>query len=546
MADKSYDVIIIGGGAKGLAAAAYLTKYGKMDVAIFDKRHELGGGWATEECMAGGFLYNTHCLQYPRFYLAAFERDFPELRELGAYWIPYPFSSASIYKEDQSCLVIYGDIADPTYERTHKEIARFSKRDADTWVDLKKRWDEILKPAFIESVNNPVTPLGVPGAFDKALADPRAGIDPIWFLQSPLQALGEMFESNELIAALLRAAHSIGGFSPDTPAQGLDQIVLSVSMYEELGFIHGGTHSLAHATYKIVIENGGKTFTEHDVDKVIIENGRATGVRLTDGSEIEARKFVLSTLDPYSLCFKLIGEELLDWKLLRRVQNLSRRMVVIDWYGWALKERPEYLAADFNPDVGLAGQILLINKDPEALIKECAWRRLDREAPEPLLALADPSLADNTFTPDERKCSICAEDFTFPAYALDEKGWREYKKSHAELMLKTWQQYAPNVTWDNVIGYYPITPFDTANGLSNMGPEGNWAIIDWTPSQIGRNRPVPELAQHRTPIKNLYATGSAWPGSGGGNPAPGYTLYKIIAEDFQLEEKQKPWVGQPY
>lgn len=545
MADKSYEVIIIGGGNKGLATGAYLTKYGKMDVAIFDRRHELGGGWATEECMAGGFLYNTHCLQVPRFYLTTFERDFPELRELGAYWIPHLASSGSIFKEDHSCLVIYGDVTDPTYERTYKSIARFSERDAETWVSLKKKWDEILRPAFLEHINSPAPPLRVPGAFAKALADPRAGIDPIWFLQSPIQTLGEMFENEAVIASFLRTVHSILGLSPDAPGLGLDQLILTEFMAHQIGIIHGGTHSLAHATYKIFIENGGKSFTEHEVVKVLIEDGRATGVRLADGSEVEATKFVVSTVDPYTLCFKLIGEELLDQKLLRRIKYLQRRGDVIDWYGWALHERPEYRAADFNPDINLAGSLNLVSKDPEELIRECAWRRLDREPPEPLLAMSDPSLVDKTFGP-EGKCSICVEDFTFPAYVLDEKEWREYKKSHAQLQLKTWQRYAPNMTWDNVIGYYPLTPFDTANCLVNMGPEGNWAVIDWVPSQLASNRPVPELAQHRTPIKNLYGTGSAWHGAGGGTPTQGYTLYKIIAEDFPLEEKQKPWVGQPY
>ena len=43
MADKSYDAIIIGGGNKGLITGMYLAKYGGLDVAIFERRHEMGG-----------------------------------------------------------------------------------------------------------------------------------------------------------------------------------------------------------------------------------------------------------------------------------------------------------------------------------------------------------------------------------------------------------------------------------------------------------------------------------------------------------------------
>ena len=45
MADAKYDVVLIGGGNKGLVLAMYLAKYGGMKVGIFEKNHELGGGW---------------------------------------------------------------------------------------------------------------------------------------------------------------------------------------------------------------------------------------------------------------------------------------------------------------------------------------------------------------------------------------------------------------------------------------------------------------------------------------------------------------------
>ena len=101
------------------------------------------------------------------------------------------------------------------------------------------------------------------------------------------------------------------------------------------------------------------------------------------------------------------------------------------------------------------------------------------------------------------------------------------------------------MTWDNVIGYVPLTPYDHCR-LANMAPTGNWAVIDGGyPSQYGRFRPVPELARHRTPIKNLYATGAAWHPYGGAGCWQGYTCYKIITEDFGL---RKPWdeQGRPF
>ncbi|NQT71427.1 MAG: FAD-dependent oxidoreductase, partial [Chloroflexi bacterium] len=43
MADETFDAVIIGGGTKGLFLAMYLTKYGGMNVGVFERRHEIGG-----------------------------------------------------------------------------------------------------------------------------------------------------------------------------------------------------------------------------------------------------------------------------------------------------------------------------------------------------------------------------------------------------------------------------------------------------------------------------------------------------------------------
>ena len=68
MADQSFDAIIIGGGTKALITAMYLAKYGGMEVAIFERRHELGGGWSSEESAAPGFITNTHAVNINKYW----------------------------------------------------------------------------------------------------------------------------------------------------------------------------------------------------------------------------------------------------------------------------------------------------------------------------------------------------------------------------------------------------------------------------------------------------------------------------------------------
>ncbi|MFH0814274.1 MAG: NAD(P)/FAD-dependent oxidoreductase [Pseudomonadota bacterium] len=543
MADKSFDAIIIGGGNKGLVTAMYLAKYGGMEVGIFERRHEIGGGWSSEESAAPGFITNTHMATVGKFYHTVMPWDFPDFEEKGGTWIPYIVAHGSIFEEDQSCLGIYGEDYDYDQTKSAKEIARFSQRDADTWMEWWKKWKEKIEPAFLKTIYNPAYPAGVPDPLEQALMDPQVGVEPVWAVKSPIELLRDLFESEALVAHFLRTVHAWSGNNPpDIGAAAIAQL-LGNFLFTQYGCIEGGSHSWAHACHKIYLENGGKSLTKHEVEKVLIENGKARGVRLTDGSEIEARKLVVSTLDPYTLCFKLMGEEYFSPRTLRRVKYLSRRNIAITWYHWAVHELPHYKAAGINPDIDKCGALNLITKDPEALIREDAWKKLGKMPPDLNLMVWSHSIVDPKQAP-KGKYTVASEQFVLSADKLSEKEWREFKKKHAEDVIKHWSKYAPNMTWENVIGYDPLTPFDCTR-LINMGPVGNWGVIDNIPSQTGRNRPVPELARHRTPVERLYATGTAWPFTACGMTCQGYNCYKVIAEDFDVK---KPWAvdGRPF
>ena len=330
MADKTYDAVIIGGGSRGLALGMYLAKYGGMKVAIFDAHYELGGGWAYEEAVAG-FASSVHAALIGDWYFLPLEWDFPEWREM-VKWIHNLACQGAVFSEDQSCVLFYSSRSDPDQEKTWQELARFSEKDADTWVDYWRKWQK-LKPIWLSTLFNPPLPPGVTGPLEAALADPESGFDPSWVMQTPLGVVRDMFESEAIQAALLRVVEMSSGYPPDTFGGGANQFLTQFTM-ADVGQIEHGTHNVAHAAYKIFLENGGETFTNREVEKVIIKNGKARGIRLTDGSEIEARKLVVSTLSPQQLVFQLTGEEYFTPRTVRRIKNLSIRSTCIAWYWW--------------------------------------------------------------------------------------------------------------------------------------------------------------------------------------------------------------------
>jgi len=551
MPDATYDVILVGAGNKNMALACYLARYGGLKVAIFERRNELGGGLASEECAAPGFISNTHGTSVHDFYALPMEWDFPELKDYLKF-VPYRIARGMVFS-DGTGVSIHNIHYDPTQEKTAKSIARISPRDAETWLKLYEIYHTIVRPANLLYAHTPADPAGVANPFEKLAADPalhwdpvkKTGIaDPSWGAKSQIEVFREVFESEKLIAGFLRLGHSGHGMEPESPGTGFASLLLLMFLQISLGCWQGGSHMTAHALHKIQLKDGVQTFTRHQVEKILVENGRATGVRLTDGSEIAARKAVVSGLDPAGV-IHLVGEEHLPSYITRKVAHLQRWHTCITWFFWAVHERPRYIAQDFDPDVGDAGWLAVGQDNPEFLSQSVAWRRVGKMSPHINLITSQHTLVDPTQAP-EGKHVVLSEDFVLPANAMSEREWLEFKKSHAEDVINHWKKYAPNMNWDNVIGYTPQTPYDFAGRLTNMAPEGNWAVIDQVPSQMGRWRPIPEWAQYRlSPIKDLYGCSAAWHPFAGMMVNTGYNCYKVMAEDYGLG---KPWEedGRPF
>jgi phytoene dehydrogenase-like protein len=179
-----------------------------------------------------------------------------------------------------------------------------------------------------------------------------------------------------------------------------------------------------------------------------------------------------------------------------------------------------------------------VDKDPEQLCREYAWRRLGIFPPpkDTSTLVVGQSLFDETRAPDGlHKYTI--ETFVIPADMRTEKEWLEYKKEKVIIEQALWESFAPNMSWDNIVDVFVNSPYDTMR-LANMAPSGEEHVISAVPSQVGSFRPIPELAQHRTPIRRLYCTGAAWPPQGIATSWQGYNCYKIMADDYGL---RKPW-----
>ena len=549
MPDATFDAVIVGGGTKGLLLAMYLTKYGGMSVGIFERRHEIGGCLATEEISAPGFRGNTHANIIIPFYYAPHWRDFPDFWDYGAQIDMYRCSDGAIFANNETCLAIYSQKHDPTQERTAKEIARFSERDAERWIKSYEiaQSDELQRVSMDGTFNPPEAKLTNPEmgqrqiAVYQKLVEAGMAPDALLMAASPLRAVRELWESEEVQHCILRFAVS-AVMDINEPGQGAMASIMG-GMLPALGFARGGTHQIAHAAHQVLVQSGCKFFTHSEVESAIIENGTATGIRLTDGTEIGARKLVVSAgLSPAQLCYDIIGREHFDEKAARRVDLLETSFGCLMWYSFALHEAPRYKAEAFNPDIHETFWLAMAeDASPDHIARECYYQKLGIfPPPEDYCSVVwCHSLVDPAYAPPGKH--VVQNEQLGPAASLhSEKEWLEIKKWYAEQLIKVWGKHAPNMTWDNIIGVDTNSPYDNLR-MKNLAPNGTMAGIDHTPAQSGNNKPTPELLNYRTPIKNLYGTGGCWHTGSNAGGTESYNCYKIIATDLGLG---KPWEEQ--
>jgi phytoene dehydrogenase-like protein len=457
MADKTFDAVIVGGGNKALLLAMYLIKYGGMSVGIFERRHEIGGCLATEELSAPGFRGNTHANIILPWYYAPVWRDFPEFWEYGARWDQHLCSDGFVFKDKDNCIAIYSAKHDPTQERTVKEISRFSQKDAEKW---RKIWalaqSDELQRVSIDALFNPAEDRDAPdfGARRAALFPKlvEAGLTPdsLTLKASPLRVAQEWFESPELQSCILRFAVSS---VIDVNDSGAGAMTMGMGgTLPTIGFNRGGTHQIAHAAHQVLVQHGCEFFTNAPVSQAIIENGAATGIRLTDGSEIAARKLVVSTLSPHQLIFDLIGEEHVDDVLKRRVELLDDTFGCLMWYSFAVHEAPKYKAEAFNPDIHECMWLgLQPDPDPMHIARECLYQRLHKFPPLEDYAptVGCHSLVDPSFAPPGKHV-VQNEQLCPPVTVHTEREWLEIKKRYADELMMTRAGQSPNPRFEPV------------------------------------------------------------------------------------------------
>jgi phytoene dehydrogenase-like protein len=512
-----FDGIVIGGGHNGLVAAGYLARAGKK-VLVLERRDVVGGACVTEEIFPG-FKISTAA------YVNSLLRE-EIIRDFGLADRGY-----ELLRRDPSS---FSPLADGRYQmfwadaaKTHAEIAKFSRRDADRYASYEAELERVA--ALME----PMLWMPAPDPLSRSLGDLwnlakmafrwRPEIDTITrlFTMSAADYIERWFES-EPLKARLATDGVIGAWAgPRTPgtAYVLFHHVMGQAHGQRgvWGYVRGGMGTITRGIADYIREKGGTILTESAVTKIEVDRGQVKEVVLADGRSFSA-PMVFSNLDPKQTFLRLVDPSHVPSELMDDVRSLRCRSGVVK-INVATRGLPDFSA--------LPGQVagpqhrgtIHFVESMEEIDVAFEEARSGRPSRRPVVEMCIPSVVDTTLAPAGKHFVSLFVQYA-PYERSDGQSWtKETKDEFVRRAFDVIAEKAPN--WNDIVeDYLVLTPVDLEERFGMTG--GNIFHGEMTVDQLAFLRPSRSLNRYRTPIRGLFLCGSSTHPGGGVMGSPGY------------------------
>ncbi len=521
---NGYDAVVIGAGHNGLVCACYLARAG-MKVLVAERRAIAGGAVVTEHDIFAGFALDT-CSS---FHIVI--KALPIIEELGLerfgldYLLMDPFAFAPF--PDGTAITFWRDL-----DRTCDSIATLNPHDAEAYRRFITLWGAFNAPVYATFLAPPrMGPmmrriLGQGPAKLRGMMNLGPGAEFLKVIMgSYAQFIETTFEDARVRAALGWFAAQ-GGMAPDDPGGG-EQLAWQILCHQTGCWRpRGGSGMLTQALARCLESLGGEVRLAAPVQEVQIAHGRATGVLLASGEEILA-PLVISNAHVQTTMLDLAGADALPPDLAQQIAHLriaNGMGMTIRCTADALPSYAALPATDGRPNESHAGMQLLC-PSMDYLRQAYHESALGHPPEAPAILAMTPTATDPALAPPGRHIfNVWAQ---WHPYDLAEGlSWDDLRDREAERLLAIVETYAPGFR-AHVQDVYIKTPVD----LERIGGlvRGHLMHVDMTLDQMFMFRPVPALANYRTPIAGLWLTGASMHPGGGVSGAPGYiTAHEIL------------------
>lgn len=501
---REYDAVVIGAGHNGLTAAAYLQRAGQSTVVL--DADEVVGGLARTEHLDGGFRHHPHAnaLYYADVMPMPADLD---LASHGLRTVVPVVQHGMAFADGRPGIVLHrGD----HLEHTRTSIARYSRSDADLFVELRRRACA-LTPTLARILYRPPD--------DDTLSVHLAAIDKAYGSLGICSNLGSgtartlvdgLFTSPELRTLLYLLSAELGT-EPESAGSDVPFLGFLLWALGRRALPVGGMGAVTRSLAAALTAAGGHLVLGAEVRHIDVRDGRAVAVRLADGRTMRARKAVVSSAAFRHTLLDLVAPTALppdDHRDAHRYERRPASTIASQHFG--LHAPPTYRSARAEPDLDACAHTYIGLDSPDEVLQQ--FRDLERGLlPAPggsvhLNTLVDPSQAPQGRT----GVGVTTQ---FPSlHLLDSDERKSIQVSYNAALLRRWADYAPNMTRHNVITdhFTPLTRHDRHIALRHGAD------------------------QYRSGVAGLYLCGaSTYPG-GGVHGGGEYNAAGVITADLGL------------
>jgi phytoene dehydrogenase-like protein len=501
------DVLVIGGGHNGLAAAVRLARGGRR-VVVLERRDRLGGLAAAEELHPGytvpGVLHD--------------DGRVPErvVREMGlaehglAFTAPPP---VYVPAPDGPGFLLARDPAE-----AQAELAAHSPPDAAAY-EAWRGWLARVGGFVTRLVEEPPPPLAPSGLGDllglgrRALALRllgRAGMTELLRVVPMCAAdwLRERFAS-PLVAEALAAPAVANTFSGPWSAGTAANLLLAEAAAGR--GVAGGPAALVEALTSAARSLGVELRTGAEVARIRVEKGRAAGVSLASGEEIGA-PVVVATCDPKQTFLQLLPPEAVDLGTADAFRAFRARGTAAKVHlalSGPLEFRGREGEAIAAARVG-GGHVDELERAHDAV----KYRRFSER---PHLDVRVPTVSVPGLAPEGHH--VVSILVSFAPYDL-EGGWTpQRREALGNVVVAALARHCPGLE-ERIVAREVLTPQDLEERCGTTG--GHLHHGEHALDQLLLTRPTPGTARYATPIPGLYLAGAGSHPGGGLTALPGW------------------------